>query len=792
VPSSTYRLQLHAGFGFDAAAAIVPYLASLGVSHLYLSPVLQAATGSMHGYDVTDHDRVAAGLGGEEGLAGLAEAAHRAGLGIVVDVVPNHMALVAPESELRPLWRVLRDGPDAATAQWFDVDWEHGGGRVALPLLDRPLDKTLELGELAFDDLDGSAVIRYRDHVFPVAAGTEGADVGEVLARQHYLLAGWTERDDVLNYRRFFDVDSLIAVRVEAAEVFRATHRRLLDLHGRGVVDGFRIDHPDGLADPEEYLERLRVATRGAWVVVEKILAEGERLPESWPCAGTTGYDALRVVQEALLPPTAAALAELWEETLPPGSAGRDAGLAAVLRQAKQDVLGGVLCPELRRLTRVALRAGAGESAGRPRIEAALAELLVQIDTYRAYVRLGRPVDLQASQQLSAAVARARDVRPDLAVELEALERRLLDSEADTAAGRDLVVRFQQTCGPVMAKGIEDTAFYRWHELVALNEVGSDPAALAEPSTDGLHAWAGRQTDRHPFGLTTLSTHDTKRSEDVRARLLAVAGDPSAWRTAWEPVRAAAERLGVDLPTAYLVMQTLLGAWPIDRERLGGYLVKAVREAKRHTSWTNPVEEHESRLLGLARVVTEDADVRNAVEGVLTASREAIRATILSAKLLQLTMPGVPDVYQGREVLDLSLTDPDNRRPVDFAGLRDRLRRLDDGQQAADLGDEKLLVTSRALRLRRASPELFTGGSYQPLAGAGPHLLGFVRGGRAITLVTRWPTLLSAAGGWGEATVALPAGSWTDALSGRRTTGGSCPVADLLQQLPVALLVADG
>jgi (1->4)-alpha-D-glucan 1-alpha-D-glucosylmutase len=558
------------------------------------------------------------------------------------------------------------------------------------------------------------------------------------------------------------------------------------------VVDGFRIDHPDGLADPEEYLERLRVATRGAWVVVEKILAEGERLPESWPCAGTTGYDALRVVQEALLPPTAAALAELWEETLPPGSAGRDAGLAAVLRQAKQDVLGGVLCPELRRLTRVALRAGAGESAGRPRIEAALAELLVQIDTYRAYVRLGRPVDLQASQQLSAAVARARDVRPDLAVELEALERRLLDSEADTAAGRDLVVRFQQTCGPVMAKGIEDTAFYRWHELVALNEVGSDPAALAEPSTDGLHAWAGRQTDRHPFGLTTLSTHDTKRSEDVRARLLAVAGDPSAWRTAWEPVRAAAERLGVDLPTAYLVMQTLLGAWPIDRERLGGYLVKAVREAKRHTSWTNPVEEHESRLLGLARVVTEDADVRNAVEGVLTASREAIRATILSAKLLQLTMPGVPDVYQGREVLDLSLTDPDNRRPVDFAGLRDRLRRLDDGQQAADLGDEKLLVTSRALRLRRASPELFTGGSYQPLAGAGPHLLGFVRGGRAITLVTRWPTLLSAAGGWGEATVALPAGSWTDALSGRRTTGGSCPVADLLQQLPVALLVADG
>lgn len=307
-PTGTYRLQLHAESGFAAAERLVPYLARLGISHLYLSPVLQAAPGSQHGYDVVDHTAVSADLGGRGGLGRLASIAHEHGLGIVVDVVPNHMALVAPEHLNAPLWQLLRFGRDAPTAHWFDVDWDHAGGHFGLPLLGGTLDEVLAAGELVLDEHAGEPVVRYHDHVFPIAPGTDSDDVGGGLARQHYLLASWRDKDEALTYRRFFDVDSLIAVRVELPDVFDATHAVLVELHSDGVVDGFRIDHPDGLHDPEGYLERLRDATGGAWVVVEKILVGDETLPTTWPTAGTTGYDSLRAVQQALVPPTSDAL----------------------------------------------------------------------------------------------------------------------------------------------------------------------------------------------------------------------------------------------------------------------------------------------------------------------------------------------------------------------------------------------------------------------------------------------------------------------------------------------------
>ncbi|HET7328759.1 MAG TPA: malto-oligosyltrehalose synthase [Nocardioidaceae bacterium] len=789
-PVSTYRLQLHAGFGFAAAAQVVPYLARLGVSHLYLSPVLQAAPGSQHGYDVVDHDQVSADLGGEQGLVRLSEVAHEHGLGIMVDVVPNHMAIAAPEYLNRPLWQVLRDGRAAATAHWFDVDWDHNGGRFGLPLLGRSLTDTLVAGELTLGDHEGAPVICYYEHVFPVAPGTEGEDVAEVLSRQHYLLANWREKDDVLAYRRFFDIDTLVAVRVEDDDVFDASHRLLVDLHRRGVVDGFRIDHPDGLADPAGYLRRLRDATGGAWVVVEKILEGEESLPADWACAGSTGYDAVRAVQQALLPPTGEALETVWSDVV-----GSHTDLADVERRAKQEVVSGVLQPEVRRLTRVAVQAAADAGAqlrGGAAAEA-LGELLVQMDAYRAYVQPGEPVDAAAAERLGGAVERAHLARPDLTAELVLLERLLLDTATDGAAGRDLIVRFQQTCGPVMAKGVEDTTFYRWHEFVALDEVGGDPAVLDDPSVSALHAWAERQVDRHPMGMTTLSTHDTKRSEDVRARLLAAAGDPPAWRRAWEPVRATADRLGVDRPTAYLLLQTLVGTWPIEGERLAEYLVKAIREAKRRTTWIDPAQDYEDRVLELARAVADDPELRAGITGLLDASASAIRATTLGAKLLQLTLPGVADVYQGCETVELSLVDPDNRRPVDYVSLADRLGRLDAGAAPDGLGDEKLLVTSRALRLRARAARLFTGpdASYQPLHGTGPQLIGYVRGGGAIVLATRWPTRLAAAGGWGAATVRLPEGSWVDELTGQVVGGGVQPVGAILSALPVALLVGD-
>ncbi len=797
-PTGTYRLQLHSDFGFAEASALVPYLHRLGVSHLYLSPVLQAVAGSQHGYDVVDHSRINTELGGEAGLVELADEAHAYGLGVLVDMVPNHMALVAPLSTNRPLWEVLRHGRSASTAHWFDVDWDHVGDRFPLPLLGETPAEAIAAGTLALDRTGGPAgepVLRYHEHIFPLADGTSteadtATDVAAMLDKQHYLLACWRDKDDVLAYRRFFDVDGLVGVRVEQQDVFNATHEKLVELHRRGVIDGFRIDHPDGLFDPQGYLEQLDAATGGAWVVVEKILEGDELLPTSWPTAGTTGYDALRAVQQSLVQPTSAALEEVWDDA----RRGVSTDLVSVELRAKREVLAGLLQPELRRLTRVAVQAAteAGEQVEPSAMSAALTELLVAMDVYRAYVRLDHPVDDESAGRLRAAVERAHLTRPDLTAQLVTLERLLLDAFATSAAGRDLIVRFQQTCGPVMAKGVEDTTFYRWFELVALSEVGGDPGTVEEPSVSTLHSWAAQQATQHPTGMTTLSTHDTKRSEDVRARLLAAAGDADAWRAAWQPIQAAADRLGVDRPTAYLVLQTLVGTWPIELERLAEYLVKATREAKRHTTWVDPAADYESRVVDLARTVSEDPALRNVVTGLIAATAEANRAIVLAAKLVQLTLPGVPDVYQGCEIVDLSLVDPDNRRPVDYADLDRRLARLDTGGPPADLHDEKLLVTSRALRLRRERPDLYgPAGNYEPLLATGPHLVGFVRGGGAITLVARWPTRLAASGGWGDLTVALPTGYWTDALSGREFAGGQVLVGDVLADRPVALLVLE-
>ncbi|MGI8700568.1 MAG: malto-oligosyltrehalose synthase [Nocardioidaceae bacterium] len=792
-PTSTYRLQLSADFGFRDAARIVRYLSRLGVSHLYLSPILQAAPGSIHGYDVVDHSVVSADLGGEDGLVELAAAAHEHGLGLVVDVVPNHMAVPAPEHLNRQLWETLRHGREAATAHWFDVEWDLLDGKLALPILGAPLQETLARGELTLDRDGDDQVLCYADHRFPLAPGSDPSDLKTLVAQQHYLLAGWREKSGLLNYRRFFDVDTLIAVRVELDDVFEATHAVLIDLHRRGVVDGFRVDHPDGLADPQAYLERLRDSTGGAFVVVEKILGTDEELPSSWPCAGTTGYDAIRAVDGALVPAVAADADELWR------AAGGEPSLAVAEVDAKRLVLAELLQPELHRLVRGAVAAAAarGELLDEADAAAALTELLVHVDVYRAYLRPGLPAAAEALDRLAHVRRLAEESRPDLVEPLEVVHTLLSDTAAADPAGRDLVVRFQQVCGPVMAKGVEDTTFYRWHRMVALNEVGGDPLALDRADTGELHAWARQQAAAHPLGMTSLSTHDTKRNEDVRARLLAAAEDSAGWRACWEAVRKEARVCIVDEPTAYLVMQTLLGAWPIAPARLDDYLRKAVREAKQHTTWNDPDEDYEARVLELGRRCRVGAAGRT-VAGVAAAGSPTARATTLAAKLLQLTLPGVPDVYQGMELAIPALVDPDNRGPVDYAARESLLSRLDDGgyQEGAlrDAGVAKLWVTSRVLRLRRDSPGLFgPDATYQALSSTSPHLLGFLRSGRAATLVTRWPRRVQS-DGWGDARVVLPAGTWRDLLTDAVHTAGEDGLrcADLLAREPVALLLLAG
>jgi (1->4)-alpha-D-glucan 1-alpha-D-glucosylmutase len=811
--TSTYRLQLHAGFDFAAATDVIPYLADLGISHLYLSPVLTAAPGSTHGYDVVDHTRISAELGGPDGLRTLAERAHDADMGVVVDVVPNHMAVPTPLWLNRPLWETVRAGRESEFAEWFDIDWDLCEGRLGLPLLADPLTVALETGDLTIgEDGDQGSVVRYREQTFPIRAGTESGSVEHVLAQQHYLLACWREKDDVLGYRRFFDVDTLIGVRVELPQVFASTHEVLIDLYREGWIDGFRIDHPDGLADPQGYLEQLRNATDGAWVVVEKILSGDEQLPRDWATAGTTGYDALARIQAAIAPPTATPLDELWRQVVSSESASVALGtsvslasLAETERAAKTAAIDQLMQPEVRRLVRRAVEAAQDHGLALEPIaaKASIEAMLPHVETYRAYLRLDVAPSRDARTQIDAMTSAASADRPELVEPLAVLNTLLLDTASASAAGRDVVVRFQQVCGPVMAKGVEDTTFYRWHRFVALNEVGGDPRALDDPGPASLDEWSRHQQRAHPDGMTTLSTHDTKRDEDVRARLHAAGEQIEPWTRLWSRVSDLAETSGVDPPTAYLLMQTLVGAWPISEERLAEYAAKAIREAKLQTSWAQPQLEYEKRVVDFVETCLSDGWVTTLLAGWVRDLAGATQAVQLGQKLVQLTMPGVPDVYQGTELVQGFLVDPDNRRSIDFGHHAQLLSHVDSRSFARDTAsatpreqsadEAKLWVTSRALRLRRDLPQLFgSAADYTPISSTSPCAWGFVRAGMVATLVQRWPHRL-AADGFGESTVALPSGDWIDALSSaRHTVDGSLRCADAYRDLPVALLVRQG
>jgi (1->4)-alpha-D-glucan 1-alpha-D-glucosylmutase len=814
-PTATYRLQLSPGFTFADAEDTVDHLWALGVSHVYLSPVLQAAPGSTHGYDTVDHTRVSAELGGAEGLRRLVARLRERGLGAVADIVPNHMAVPVPESLNRPLFSVLRDGPSSPCAQWFDIDWEAQDQAVLMPVLGRRIGECLAAGEIVLDVSGSEPVVRYYGHVLPVRPGTESLPLPELLETQWYRLAYWRVADEELNYRRFFDVDTLAAIRVEEPDVFDATHALILSMVADGTLDGLRIDHPDGLADPRGYLRRLgrrTAATGGAWVVVEKILADTEELPADWPCAGTTGYDAAAMVCGLFVDPAGAGpLTGAYTRFT-----GSGADFAEVAEAAKRQVLSEALRAEVRRLSELLAeiwREDIRLADHTPSdLRDAVTELLVAFGVYRTYAVPGEEPSAQdvAAMEQAAALARTR---------LAASRHATLDLVRDLALGRhggggardEFLVRFQQTSAPVMAKGVEDTAFYRWSRLLSCNEVGSDPARFGvEPAA--FHAFCGRLQRDRPLTMTTLSTHDSKRSEDVRARLAVLSELPDEWRRAvtdWSARAAAALDRGRDArsdyreppdpETEYQLWQTLVGAWPLDEERLGTYLRKAMREAKRRTSWVAPDEGYEHAALSLARLALADRTLGAEVARFVGLLAPYARVNSLGQKLLQLAMPGLPDVYQGSELVTLTLVDPDNRRPVDFRRRRDLLDRSDRSDRSdgpRDLDGEKLLVTSRVLRLRRDRPEWFgADATYRPLAADGPaapHLVAFLRSEAVAAVATRLPAGLARRGGWGATRLTLPngpAGRWRDLLTGARHAGGPVAVSDLLAELPVALLV---
>ncbi|GAB3468879.1 malto-oligosyltrehalose synthase [Kineococcus endophyticus] len=809
VPTGTYRLQIQPAFTFDDAAGQAEHLAALGVSHAYLSPVLAPATGSTHGYDVVDHSHLNPEAGGRPAFDRLTQALRAAGLGAVADVVPNHVAVPTPASDNAQLWSVLREGPGSPFASWFDVDWSVPDRAILMAVLGQRIGQVLAAGELSLDRSGDEPVLRYYDHVFPVRPGTQDLPLEELVDRQWYRLAHWRVADEELNYRRFFDVDTLAAVRVEDPEVFDATHRLLLDLVHDGSLQGLRIDHPDGLADPRGYLERLAAATRrgeaSAWVVVEKILEGDELLPVDWQCAGTTGYDALQRIGGVFLDPAGA-------EPLSTAYAavtGTSTPFAAVVEEAKREVVENGLYAEVHRL--VELLAGICHDDVNLRdhtrrgLHEAVVELLVAVHQYRAYVVPGEtaPEDAVAVLDHAAAAARTRlpaERHDTLAVVVDLALGRVGGTDPRAA---EFVVRFQQTCGPVMAKGIEDTAFYRWFRLSSLNEVGGDPTRFGT-SPEEFHAFAARLARDWPATMTTLSTHDTKRSEDVRARLSVLSEFADEWAaalTTWRDLAAEHRSAELDARTELLVWQTVFGTWgtggPIAADRMLAYLQKATREAKDHTTWTSPDEAYEAAVETFATGVLADEAVLEAVGEFVARTGEAARVAVLGQKFVQLLMPGVPDVYQGTEVVDLSLVDPDNRRPVDYADRRRRLRALDDGSAPADLDDEKLLVVSRALRVRRDHPAAFVGGEYSPVPTSSGNALAFARGAAeapdVVAVATRLPVSLQRNGGWGENTLTLPEGRWRNVLAGDAVVGGgSVRIADLLSDLPVALLVRAG
>ncbi|GAA1946318.1 malto-oligosyltrehalose synthase [Microbacterium aquimaris] len=783
-PVSTYRLQIRAGFDLDAAAAITGYLADLGADAAYLSPLLQSTRGSDHGYDVTDPTRVDAARGGPEALERFSEAAREAGLGILADIVPNHMGISKPQ-ENPWWWDVLTHGRASVHAEAFDIDWAFGDGKVRVPVLGAPPAEAI--GDIRVDPTptpeSATGLARYFDHILPLAPGsvhdtddlTSADGVRAVLDRQNWELRFWQDEAAELNYRRFFAVTTLAAVRVERPEVFDAAHAEVLRWLREGLVDGLRVDHPDGLADPGGYLARLAQATEGAYVLVEKILERSaheaaaeppETLPAWWATAGTTGYDALAEIERVLIDPNGeqplTALDGVLRGTVPVWT--------DMIHDTKRMIADTIQVSEIRRLVRCLPEPIADA-------DDALAELLACFPTYRSYLPAG--ID-----DLHHAVDEALRRRPDLADAVAALAPVLSDGSLEVAR------RFEQTTGPVMAKGVEDTAFYRYTRLGSLTEVGGDPSVFSL-SVPGFHAaWQRRQAS-WPHAMTTLSTHDTKRGEDVRARLDVLAELPGRWGQTLDALREVAST--GNGPFDNLLWQAIVGSWPASPERLHAYAEKAAREAAEQTGWWQPDEVFEQRMHDLVDAAFGSAEpiVSRFVEEI----RDAGWSNSLSAKLLQLAGPGVPDVYQGSELWETSLVDPDNRRPVDF-GARERMLAELDAPDATrppidESGAAKLLVTSRALRLRRDRPELYTRYTPVTLVGdAADHAVAFDRGG-VIALATRLPIGLAARGGWGDTAVMLPEGTFVDVVTGRRVPGGVRPLADVLATYPVALLATE-
>jgi (1->4)-alpha-D-glucan 1-alpha-D-glucosylmutase len=888
IPCSTYRLQLHKEFTFDDATGIAEYLRTLGVSHVYCSPYLQAAPGSMHGYDVVDHQRVNGELGGAEAHERFCKKLGETDLGQVLDIVPNHMSL---GKENRYWWDVLENGTSSRYASFFDIDWqpqeERLRDKVLVPILGDQYGRVLQSGgikvlrrgvkfqvecsgqtlpvsppslpvilsraaEYAKSDtlsflaasfgrlpapeyVDRRTILaRHRDKVVlftllerlcaeepgifeamdqAVSELNDNLDaVDDFLNQQSYRLAYWKTADQQLSYRRFFDVNTLIGLRVEREYVFEETHALILDWLRRGVLDGVRVDHPDGLRDPLEYFKRLRERAPDAWVIGEKILEPGEFLREEWPIQGTSGYDFLNVAAGVLVAPDG--LMEL--QSIYGEFTGQPTDFHAIAHEKKINVSQEALGSDVNRLTSIFVEICEANrdrrDYTRAEVRRAIREVAACFSIYRTYVVPEREeITDEDREYITQAAECAKEKRQDIDGGLFDFLRDVLTMVVKGKLESEFLLRFQQFTGPVMAKGVEDTAFYCFNRLTGMNEVGSDPGRNGV-SVEEFHSYCGKMHETHPSTMTTLSTHDTKRSEDVRARLAVLSEMPGRFGSAvqrWSRMNNAFRARKPDsdpLPdrnTEYLYYQTLIGAWPLPMERAKAYMLKAVREAKQQTSWVANNKEFEEALNLFIEFTYNYAPFLRELQQFVERILEAGRVNSLAQTLLKYTAPGVPDLYQGSELWDLSLVDPDNRRPVDYRlrkQLLGELKQMSGDDVAikvmtrADEGLPKMWTIHKALELRRERPEWFgADADYIPLMVDGAkydHAIAYLRGEDVVTVVPRLTVKL--AGVWKDTTVTLPEGRWENRLTGARVEGGEVGIKGLLKDFPVALLVRAG
>lgn len=816
-PRATYRFQFHEGFPLSKARALVPYVHELGISHIYASPLFKARPHSTHGYDTCDFSQLNPELGTEADLAELAGALHERGMGLVLDIVPNHMGIGGPENQW--WWDVLAHGPESPFAKYFDIDWSSPDprlrGKVLAPVLGDRYHHVLAKHQLQIEARNDTCLLRYGDNEFPInapslkkvaaSAQTLNADpeaMDALLEQQFYRLAWYGLGDSELNYRRFFNITSLAGLCVEDEAVFNqvmALAKKWLD---RGWLDGLRVDHVDGLRDPEEFLNRLQTLAPKAWIVVEKILDTDERLPKSWPVAGTTGYDFINYCDGLFIDPEGEKpLTDLYFLF------DRDTqDYPAVARDKKRLVLQTLLAAEVDHLIILLLQAAAGGSHYRDFTRAELTGALVEVaacfPVYRSYARPKKgTVDEASATFILKATDDARRIRSDLPSDLFDFLSDLLLLKQKGEAEDEFVARFQQLTSATTAKGVEDTAFYCFNRFTALNEVGGNPGRFGV-SIDEFHEFCRRQQEERPGGMLASSSHDTKRSEDVRARLNLLTEIPRVWGEAvgrWSSMNGRHRtNEWPDRNIEYLFYQTLVGAWPLSADRALAYMAKASHEAKEHTNWTDKNEQYDSGMAEFVRGTLGDSQFVADLDNFILPLVRPGCVNSLAQTLLKLTAPGVPDIYQGTELWDLSLVDPDNRRPVDF-DLRQKLMAraasasAQEAWQEWESGLPKLWLIRRVLKMRAARPELFGGASYQPLYAEGKkssHAVVFKRGENLITLVPR--LVIGLHNDWADTVLELPPGNWRNALTDEALPQGRVAMSALLSKFPVALLTREG